>query len=567
MPASSSVTLYRHSPGTLDRETLQYLIVGRQKLAESLFEEMNQASGSGTPRFFLLVGPRGIGKSHLMALLYHRIRDDLSARIIPVKLAEEEYSIFRASDFFLRILDEMRISIADVVALEEDRMVRDVAVDMLKQIASTEGKQIVIFVENMHELFNQMDKQEIQALRSIFQQTNLFSVFASAPLVFPGVSVHDEPFYNFFRIFHLPELKCAEVKELMKRVAQVSGNTAFIENFQDYEPAIEALFCLIGGNPRLVIHLYDILSRNGADDAGKIFFEMMDEQTPYYREVFQRLTGQRRLIFDIVLGAETPLTPKEIAERSRLGQATVNAQLRRLEKDGYVISHPMGRRTLYEARDRLFGLWRAVRRSPGRDRVSGFIEFLRDCYSPDERAAVLDMAGRGSPGVVEGEDPVVSIASYIAAGKRSEALVAIENLDGPFTDPEQLTRFMQLCLTIAGEELLDGNRANGLRLIDTAYAQAGRLEPGLVKKVTLDFLKWIIEVGEVAAIRSAVDEIIRLEGTEFQWFLKPVVDAVEIVVTGDTGLYHTRLQPEERVVVAGIVRRITGSGEMMPAAM
>ena len=57
-------------------------------------------------------------------------------------------------------------------------------------------------------------------------------------------------------------------------------------------------------------------------------------------------------------------------------------------------------------------------------------------------------------------------------------------------------------------------------MIDTAYTQAGRLEPGLVKKITLDFLKWIIEVGELAAIRSAVDEIIRLEGTEFQWFLK-----------------------------------------------
>ena len=563
MPASSSVTLYRYSPGTLDRETLQYLLVGRQKLAESLLEEIDQASGSGTPRFFLLVGPRGIGKSHLMALLYHRIRDDLSERIIPVKLAEEEYSIFRASDFFLRVLEEMGISIADVTALKEDRLVRDVAVDMLGEIASTEGKQIAIFVENLHELFNQMDKREIRVLRSIFQQTNVFSVFASAPLIFPGVSDHDEPFYNFFRIFYLQELKCAEVKELMKRVAQVSGNTAFIENFQDYEPTIETLFHLVGGNPRLVILLYETISRSGIDDAGKIFFEMMDEQTPYYREVFQRLTGQRRLIFDTVLSAETPLTPKEIAERSRLDPATVNAQLRRLEKDGYVISHPMGRRTSYEARERLFGLWRAMRRPTGRGRGFGFIEFLRDWYSPDERAAVLDRECREPSGVAEGEDPVVAIASYIATGKRNEALAAIESVEGPFTEPEQLTRFTHLCLILAGEELLEGNRANGLRLIDIAYTQAGRLEPGLVKKITLDFLKWIIGEGEVPAIRSAVDETIRLEGTEFQWFLKPIVGAVEIVETGDTRLYYTRMQPEEREVVAGIVRRITGSEELV----
>lgn len=87
---------------------------------------------------------------------------------------------------------------------------------------------------------------------------------------------------------------------------------------------------------------------------------------------------------------------------------------------------------------------------------------------------------------------MVAIASYIATGKRNEALAAIESVEGPFTEPEQLTRFTHLCLILAGEELLEGNRANGLRLIDIAYTQAGRLEPGLVKKITLDFLKWII---------------------------------------------------------------------------
>jgi len=86
------------------------------------------------------------------------------------------------------------------------------------------------------------------------------------------------------------------------------------------------------------------------------------------------------------------------------------------------------------------------------------------------------MAGGGSPGVVDGETPenrLVAIASYIAAGKRSEALAEIENLGGPFTDPEQLTRFMHLCLTLAGEELLDGNRTNGLHLIETCVYSGG----------------------------------------------------------------------------------------------
>jgi hypothetical protein len=117
---------------------------------------------------------------------------------------------------------------------------------------------------------------------------------------------------------------------------------------------------------------------------------------------------------------------------------------------------------------------------PQRFRGAGLNPQDRD-HLEEPRAAVLDMAGGGSPGVVDGETPenrLVAIASYIAAGKRSEALAEIENLDGPFTDPEQLTRFMHLCLTLAGEELLDGNRTNGLRLIETCVYSGGPFGTG-----------------------------------------------------------------------------------------
>lgn len=523
MPAPASVALHLYLPGFLDRETLQYLLVGRQKLAESLFEEMDQAAGSKTPRFFLLIGPRGIGKSHLMALLYKQVCDDLSGRVIPVKLGEEEYSIFRASDFFLRVLEEMGVRIVDVVG--DDQLARDSAVDALRGIASREGRQIVIFVENIHELFIQMDRREIQALRSVFQQTNIFSVVASAPQIFPGVSDHDEPFYNFFRIFHLQELKCAEIKELMKRVAGINGNTIFTENFQNHEPTIEALFSLIGGNPRLAIRLYEAISQGRAGGAAEIFSGMMDGETPYYREVFWRLTGQRRLILDTILCKETPLTPKEIAEISRLDPAVVNAQLRRLERDGYVTSRPMGKRTSYEARDRLFRLWRVMRRPASRERLTAFIRFLE--------------AWHGRPAVTRKEPLQESLAMYIA-GKRD--------------DPPPAGAVLDLAL----EELLAGNRANGLSLIAEAYAHADHLE-----LATAGFLKRIIDGGEISLVRDAVRAIVAARGPGYEGFLKPVMDAVTIIEAQDTRLYYTRLQPEERAVVAGIVRAITGSEELV----
>jgi hypothetical protein len=535
MPTSGSTAVYRYFPGALDKETLQYLLVGRENLLEEMLEELDRPSGSGTPRFFLLTGSHGAGKSHLLSLLYHRVRDDLSGRIIPVKLAEEEYSIFRASDFFLRVLEEMGVDTSEIVALDEDHLIRDAAVDTLAEAAT--GRQIAVFADNVHELFNQMDKSEIRALRSIFQRTDLFSVVASAPSLFPGISDHDEPFYNFFRVFHLRGLEPAEAKELMKRVARLDGNTAFIENFPDYEPGIEGLLHLAGGSPRVAVQVYETFSRCGTDDMGAVFFRMMDEQTPYYREVFRRLPGQRRIIFDTVLSADTPLTPKDIAERARLNLATVNAQLRRLEADGYVVSRPMRKRTSYEVRDRLFWLWRAMRRPAGRDRVVALIEFLEAWH---EQPAVME----GEPGE----------ASYVA-GTRSEVQPG---------DPDEAARLMQFPLDLARKELLDGNEANGLSLIRAAYAHASRVDPDTARRMTAGFLKQLIGEGEVSMLKNAVREIIASGGAGFEGFLKPVADAVAIIEANDTRLYYTRLQPEERAVVAGIVRAITGSEELVP---
>ncbi|HNV39464.1 MAG TPA: ATP-binding protein, partial [Methanoculleus sp.] len=199
---------YRYFPAALAGETLRHLLVGRQEIFESLFDEADRASASRTPRFFLLVGDRGAGKSHLMSLLYRRIRDELSGRMIPVDLAGEEYSIFRASDFFLRVLAGMGVETADVAALGEDSMVREAAVERIA--ASAGERQVVIFVENIHEVFSQMERREVRALRSVFQRRDDLSVVASAPSLFSGVLDHEEPFYNFFRVFHLRELDCDE---------------------------------------------------------------------------------------------------------------------------------------------------------------------------------------------------------------------------------------------------------------------------------------------------------------------------------------------------------------------
>ncbi|PXF53543.1 MAG: hypothetical protein C4B56_01325 [Candidatus Methanophagaceae archaeon] len=57
-----------------------------------------------TPRYYLLVGSRGVGKTHFITLLYYNIKERIE-NSLPIKLSEEEFSIYRVSDLLLRVLE------------------------------------------------------------------------------------------------------------------------------------------------------------------------------------------------------------------------------------------------------------------------------------------------------------------------------------------------------------------------------------------------------------------------------------------------------------------------------
>ena len=385
MTNSNDLTFYRYSPENMEEGVLRKLFVGREAQFDSIFEKIEESARKKTPSFDLIVGPRGIGKSHFLSLLYYDIKSKLDSQLIPVKLAEEEYSIFRASDLFIRILEVEEEDTSDILSLDKDDDVLYAALEKLKQISKREKKRYIIFVENLHEMFKQLDKEEVTKLRLIFKKHDIFSVVATAPIIFSGVSDKNEPFFKFFSIQHLNELSLNEIKTLIKKIAETEGNNDFLDEFEKYEEKIHGMEHLTGGSPRLVILFYEMITRGELENVEKAFLKIVDEHTPYYQEIFQLLSGQRRKIFDIVISAGKPVTPKEISKDARISIQTVTTQLRRLEGDGYVRSRPEGRHTKYEVRERLFRLWREMRQPLGRKRITVLLEFLQYWYTPDER--------------------------------------------------------------------------------------------------------------------------------------------------------------------------------------
>ncbi len=426
MATASNIMLYRYSPENMDEAILRKLFVGREKLLKSVFKEIEDSARKKTPRFFLIVGPRGIGKSHFLVLLYHEIRNKLGSILVPIKLREEEYSVYRASDLFLRILEEKKEDTKEILSLAKEDEILHAAIEKLKIISERDGKRFIIFIENLHELFRQLDEEELKKLRAIFQKIDFFSVVASAPMIFPGISEHDEPFYNFFQIHYLSEFSLDEIKDLIQKIAEAENNKDFLADFKKYEPKIHGLAHLTGGSPRLVILFYEMIARGELENIENAFLKIIDEHTPYYQEIFQLLTGQKRRIFDAVISSGAPVTPKQISKETRLDLPTVTTQLRRLETDGYVISRPLGRYTKYEVRERLFRLWREMRQPLGRKRVSILLEFLQYWYTPEERKELFkkkfEMLESGEKKVIK---DLCYVAETLSPEYKTEALLKL----------------------------------------------------------------------------------------------------------------------------------------------
>ncbi|MGD2250804.1 MAG: tetratricopeptide repeat protein [Candidatus Methanofastidiosia archaeon] len=376
----SDPVIYRFQPDAMNEEILDKLLVGKRDFLNIMRKEIEKAAKNKTPRYYLILGARGIGKSHFLTLLYYKTRN--LDGVTSVKLSEEEYSVYRVSDLFLRILEEIKNEPLDGKFQKDDMVVEEVLENLKDR-----NKMILIFMENLNQIFGeQLEKKEVKKLRTIFQENDIFIVVATSPLIFPEISHGGEPLYNFFDIKHMHELNEEEVKELIRILHDLEGKS---QDLELYYERVDTVIKLTGGSPRIVILLYDLMSKGRVLDIEEAFFKILDEYTPYYQDLFKLLTKQRRRIFDVLISLEKPATPKKIAETARLGNNVVVTQLRRLEKDGYVISRRQGKNVKYEVRERLFRMWRELRQPFGKKRFKIFIEFYTLWYTHAEREEML----------------------------------------------------------------------------------------------------------------------------------------------------------------------------------
>jgi hypothetical protein len=382
-----------------------------------------EPSGAGA-QHLLLLGPRGIGKTTILLMLQFGIRESqLKRRFLAVRFPEESYGITDLADFWLAAImlvaaemddDQLNSAIGELKEQFTDAdTLADAAVAVLKDWGRKNGRRIVLLVDNFDMILDQINDVEGNArLRAVLMNDGNFILVGTATSFFKEVRGYDQPLYNFFKNYDLNALSEPEVNSLLRKRARIEGIDDFDERLEHNQPRIQVLYYFTGGNPRLVLMLYRIITASGFGEVKQGLEKLLDEVTPYYKAKLESLPPQQRKIIDQIarISGRTHegVTPTEIARNARLSVNQTTAQLKRLIDLGYVrVANNKSRHAYYILAEPLYAIWHQMRFArENRRRVEWLVDFLRGWYSSGEladqatalAASFRDLQGEGKKG-------------------------------------------------------------------------------------------------------------------------------------------------------------------------
>ncbi len=404
------MNFYKYTPALLDPKTLEETLIGRDIEFGNITRILKNASSGQSISHAIFIGPKGIGKTHILRILYHAVKGDIETKglniykekFIPVIFSEEEYpgNITKFIMLTLQYLYESKSGEAPPVpeelinpsALSERH--KELAFSYLKTFREKTGKTLLLLVDNIGDIIERFTDEDQSSLREVLMTYNSILLIGSAPTLFDSIINHDRPLYNFYEIIWLKDLDFEETAALLNRYAELDGRNDLIEKFKESEPKLRAIHKLAGGNPRLILSLYHIVTEGDISSVEATFLKLLDELSPYFRERIKDLSDQQREIIDVIARAENLLTPTEIAERCLLPVNVVNSQLKRLENIGYVRkpAKKLAKKVFYDLNERLFSLWRQMRVEAGRRRLGFIVRFLEIWFTKKELIEYLDKA-------------------------------------------------------------------------------------------------------------------------------------------------------------------------------
>ncbi|HIP83308.1 MAG TPA: tetratricopeptide repeat protein, partial [Desulfocapsa sulfexigens] len=391
------IGLYRRD--LTDPARLCATTIGRQHLLNDLLEKLERRRKKKSGQNHLFIGPRGIGKTHLLTLLEQGINTNATLKnsYTIIRFPEESNRVLSFADLLLGLIDllaeveedsDFRKLHNKLEIEDQDTVIIDYILPRLKHYHKQSGKILLIMMENLDVLFTQQlkKKQDIHRLRSLLMDNSHIMLIGTAPIFFPALNDVKHPLYDFFDIQIVEELGQEETLALIKVHLQWDKRDDLLQQFEQLKPRILAMHTLTGGNPRLLTMLYELIAEEDLSDIKARFHQMLDRITPFYQERIKDLPPQERALLETIALMRTgQRTPVNIARKFRKPRHQTSVLLKRMTDAGYlsVSPHPTDKRSrLYRIKEGFFDIWLAMNESRAqRKHLPYLVEFFALWYA------------------------------------------------------------------------------------------------------------------------------------------------------------------------------------------
>jgi tetratricopeptide (TPR) repeat protein/DNA-binding transcriptional ArsR family regulator len=387
----------RFTPSLMAPETLEAILVQRHELANYLVDKIRDSATTDNRHYQLLIGPRGIGKTHLVSLIYHRVAkmEDLQDKLLIAWLREEEWGIASFLDLlrgiFRAIAQEYPAAYRDQLHDEVEKLydlspeqAEYRAAELLREFVG--NRVLLLIVENLEDVFSGLGEFGQKQLRAYIQNHSFLTILATSQSLFDGVKLYDHPFYGFFYSHTLNEFKVDDAVDLLNHIANLEGNTdlaSFIQTPTGRD-RIKVVHYLSGGSPRVyIVFSAFLMTPESLDKLVEPFMEMLDSLTPYYQDRMKYISNQQRKIVDFLCDRGGAAPVKEIAKYCFITHQTVSSQLKDLLEKGYVKKEEIGRESWYELREPLMRFCLEVKKQRNQP-IRLIVDFIRVWYTREE---------------------------------------------------------------------------------------------------------------------------------------------------------------------------------------
>jgi tetratricopeptide (TPR) repeat protein len=395
--------LSHYTPSLMNSEDLDAIFVQRDRLLNDLLENIENSILTEAKHHALLIGPRGIGKTHLISMIYHRVsaNEVFQDKLKIAWLREEEWGVATFLDLLVRILNSLIEEYKDPNLEEKIKDLYSVSMEQAEQLAGHILKQycqdqtLLLLMENLDEIFKGLDESGQQAFRAYLQNYGFITIVATSQSLFKGVQSRNLPFYGFFSPTHLKPLVLEEAIALLANIAKWRGDQKLADLLITPlgKSRIRAIHHLAGGNHRIYIIFSQFLTTESLDSLVEPFMKTLDDLTPFYQSRMQFISPQQRKIIEYLCEQRGKFAVKEIAQHCFITQQTASSQLKQLREMGYVYADSQGRESFYELQEPLMRICLEAKKRRGTPNQL-FISFLRVWFSREElknRLAILPL--------------------------------------------------------------------------------------------------------------------------------------------------------------------------------